>query len=876
MIEPLGLRRTSPLLFYGGRIIRQYSSVNLDKKWLERWRNDPNYKTLTRHVDGPKYYALAMFPYPSGNLHIGHLRVYTISDVIARYRRMNGYNVIHAMGWDAFGLPAENAAIERGVDPAAWTVDNIANMKEQMHGMLADFDWEREVVSCNPDYYRWTQKLFLMLHEAGLAYRKQAKVNWDPVEQTVLANEQVDEEGKSWRSGAIVEQKMLSQWFLGITKLAPELLKDLDILQDWPEKVKTMQKNWIGQSHGTDIFFEANQPEVKLTAFTTRPDTLGSLQYVAVALDHPLVKELAKKTPDLAEFLEQARSLPEDTKAGYRIEDLYVANPLSPDVYNIPVFVAPYVISDYGHGSVMGCPAHDTRDFDFWKENMPGHAVRSVITPPEGEHDVLPYSGKDGLLNENAGKYQGIPSKLAGEVITQDLEIANSGKKAVQLKLRDWLISRQRFWGAPIPMVHCDDCGIVPVPDEELPVLLPNTLNKPLSSSEEFYKTECPKCHGPANRDTDTMDTFMDSSWYFFRYTDAKNEKELFSYDAASKMMPVDVYIGGVEHAILHLLYSRFISKFLMNNKSWSGGHLNGEPINRLVTQGMVHGKTFSDPDNGKFLKPNEIDYSNPESPLVKATGKIANISYEKMSKSKYNGADPGECISKHGADATRAHILFQAPVSDVLNWDEDKIVGIERWLMRVKGVVDAAAARTSKEENVTFESLENKAEEELWTDVQNKIKSITSALHENFGLNTLISDYMKLTRTIAAAEKDKQISDRVFYASAEILVKLISPVVPASAEECWETFLNAKDQKWTSVFAQSWPQAMEKPQSDKTTYPVMINGKRRLEVKANKDASEDELMQLIHRDGQKWLENKTIQRIIRPKGKSLISIIVK
>lgn len=850
------------------------SATSLDEKWLHRWRNDPTYKESTRSPDGPKYYALAMFPYPSGNLHIGHLRVYTISDVISRYRRMNGYNVVHAMGWDAFGLPAENAAVERGIDPAKWTVENIANMKEQMHLMLADFDWEREVVSCNPDYYKWTQKIFLMMYKAGLAYRKQAKVNWDPIEQTVLANEQVDEHGHSWRSGALVEQKLLSQWFLGITNYASQLLSDLTSLKEWPEKVKTMQRNWIGESYGTDIYFQSNHPEFHFTAFTTRADTLGALQYIAIAMNHPLVSQLATDNSELTDFL-SITDFHEDTKMGYRIPDLFVSNPLTPETFNIPVFVAPYVISDYGHGAVMGCPAHDTRDFEFWQQNMPGLPVRSVIDPPPEEEDkTLPYTKKSGVLNDNAGKFKGLSPEVGGGAIAQELEMNNSGKQTVQLKLRDWLISRQRFWGAPIPIVHCDNCGTVSVPDEELPVLLPSNLNKPLANSEEFYRTECPKCHGPAKRDTDTMDTFMDSSWYFFRYTDAKNDKQIFSYEKASELMPVDVYIGGVEHAILHLLYSRFVSKFLKDNGNWAGGDdLKGEPINRLVTQGMVHGKTFSDPATGRFLKPHEVDLANPDMPLVKETGSIANVSFEKMSKSKYNGADPGECISKHGADATRAHILFQAPVSDVLNWDEDKIVGIERWLARIQTIVEERKGGESQP--VTFARLSNNAEVELWTELQNKVKSITNALHEEFSLNTLISDYMKLTRTIASAVKNESISDKVVHASLETLIKVISPVVPASAEEFWE-MLNKK-QQWTSIFAEKWPQPEEKPTTNKVSYAIMINGKRRLTVDADKDSGEQELMDLIHRDGKKWLTDKTIQKVIaKPNGKPIVNIIVK
>ncbi|VVT46691.1 uncharacterized protein SAPINGB_P001339 [Magnusiomyces paraingens] len=883
------------------------STTELDEKWSNIWKKSPSRLEIPHLIDSKtgkpldreKYYALSMFPYPSGMLHIGHLRVYTISDVLARYRRMNGYNVIHAMGWDAFGLPAENAAIERGIDPETWTLSNIQKMKDQMNIMFADFDWEREIVTCSPDYYKHTQQLFLKLYKAGLAYRKEAVVNWDPIEKTVLANEQVDDEGRSWRSGAIVEKKYLEQWFLGITKYAPELLEDLSILKDWPERVKTMQKNWIGKSQGATIIFPLSTNE-SLTAFTTRPDTLYAVQYVALSLNHPIVKSIAQTDQDLADFLERAADLPEDTKEGYRLKNVYAANPLNSSKHNLPVFVAPYVLDNYGHGSVMGCPGHDTRDYEFWKQNMPSVSVVETVVPPSNyvpDANSPPiYTGKDGKLNEVSGPYSGMDAREGGKKIIQDLESTNLAKFDVQWRLRDWLISRQRFWGAPIPIIHCDSCGTVPVPDDELPVLLPRGLNGPLNTSPEFVHTHCPSCGGKAKRDTDTMDTFMDSSWYFFRYTDPHNTNEIFDYKKASELMPVDIYVGGIEHAILHLLYSRFISKFLAKNGNWSGGDLNGEPIKRLVTQGMVHGKTTVCPETGKFLRPHEIDYENddPNKPLVKASQKPALVSYEKMSKSKYNGADPGECIKTHGADATRAHILFQAPVSDVLNWDESQIVGVKRWLSKVSSfttsLADAITESANKTQNVSeflatikgqaydvkFDKL-SKAEQKMWIEIQKLIKSITDSFHDSLSLNTVISDYMKLTNaiqnTFGTGPFDNRSLPVALYA-LEKLLKVMAPVTPVNASDNWQYLQKAlnPELKSSSIFAEAWPQLEAIPGADLGRFSIIINGKRRFVINASKSLAgkEKELMDLVYNspESKEWLEDKNITKIsVSPKG---------
>lgn len=860
--------------------VEKLDPQQLDDKWLKIWREHPSRLAKIPSKSEDPYFALSMIPYPSGSLHIGHLRVYTISDVLARYRRMNGYEVVHAMGWDAFGLPAENAAIERGVDAGIWTEENIVKMKAQMELMFADFDWEREFISCRADYYKWTQKLFLMMKEQGLAYRKEAMVNWDPVDKTVLANEQIDADGKSWRSGAIAEKKLLKQWFLGITKFAEPLLEDLKLLDQWPDRVKTMQKNWIGKSEGAKVVFPVSEGHSvsNLTTFTTRPDTLFAVQYVAISLNHPLALEMAETNPDLKSFLKTAGDIEEPTKVGFKLPGIHVANPLKPDVFDIPVFVAPYVVGDYGHGTVMACPAHDARDYEFWAENSPGVPVKEVITPPENWEGTGAFTGKNGTLNEHCGEFAGLSSKEGAKKITEYLQTIGGGSFEVQWRLRDWLISRQRFWGAPIPVVHCDSCGPVSVPDEDLPVLLPQGLNAPLASSEEFIHTTCPSCHGPAKRDTDTMDTFMDSSWYFFRYSDPKNEKQIFEYDAASKLLPVDIYIGGIEHAILHLLYSRFISKFLHTNGNWSGGNLNGEPITRLVTQGMVHGKTLNDPNTGKFLKPEEVDLSNPDKPLVKATQKEAFVTYEKMSKSKYNGANPEECIQRHGADATRAHILFQAPVMDVLNWDENKITGAKRWLAKLKTFTGTLSDQleTAEKEGKLAAVLEasrtvdvNKLkpdERKAWVEVQKLIKSITDSFHDNLSLNTVISDYMKLTNAILGVKKPSLYLSIYLF---ERLLKLIAPVVPATAEECWQhLYPLIRGGEWTSIFKEDWPQAEALP-AELGRFSIIINGKRRFVIQADKGLSgqEEPLRKLIMEapEAEEWFSGKNITSFVVP-----------
>ncbi|KAK9370049.1 hypothetical protein V1509DRAFT_645271 [Lipomyces kononenkoae] len=871
---------------------------DIDDKWASIWHANAPQGTPTRG----KFYCLSMFPYPSGNLHMGHVRVYTISDVVARFHRLRGYEVLHPMGWDAFGLPAENAAIERGIDPKVWTMANIKKMQGQMKKMLVSFDWDREFATCFPEYYKHTQKLFLTLFNQGYAYRAEAPVNWDPVDQTVLANEQVDSEGRSWRSGALVEQKLLSQWFFKITALADELHSDLELLKGWPASVKSMQQHWIGKSEGAEIIFAIKGFEEVLHVYTTRPDTLLGVQFIALSATHPLVQRaILGGDCGITEFVDKMNSYTKDSKEGFRLPELEAIHPLTGST--LPIFVAPYVLDTYGHGAVMGVPAHDTRDFDFWKQNAPGQDCSRVIIPsspndPEYDPD-RPYTSTSGKLAPSTGKYSGLSCTDGAEAIVRDLQALGKGHKTTNFRIRDWLVSRQRYWGAPIPIIHCSRCGTVPVSESELPVLLPDSIaqagsGSPLARDEAWVNVDCPKCGGSAKRETDTMDTFVDSSWYYFRFPDADVSQVPFTYEESSRMVPVDLYIGGVEHAILHLLYSRFFAKVFAKQGLWSGGSLKGEPFRRLITQGMVHGKTFKDPETGRYLKPEEVDQTDPQKPVIKATQLSPDISYEKMSKSKYNGVDPEDCIARYGADATRAHILFQAPITDVLQWDESKIVGIQRWLGRMWRHV-LAVARDVDSSGITNFSMPGKltdAELALWKEVQATIVKTTDALGTTFTLNTTISNYNKLTNSVISAYTASQnaTQDRdkirlpVILNATSMLVKISSPVVPATAEECWATLLQAQGLPWSSVYEiGSWPD-IEPIHQEQTLIPhnIFINGKRRFSVDLDENWDQDKIAQTVLEttNGQLWLveraAGKKVQRIIIPRGQQTVSYVLK
>ncbi|KAL4967268.1 leucine--tRNA ligase NAM2 [Aspergillus stella-maris] len=942
----------------------------LDKKWQEIWEEDKKAKAAAAaQHDGakagaaaglnwtgdekPKSYVLCMFPYPSGTLHMGHLRVYTISDVLARYYRMRGHEVLHPMGWDGFGLPAENAAIERGFSPSAWTEENMAKMKEQFKSFSTSFDWERELATCSPEFYEHTQRIFLMLYEKGLAYQAEAMVNYDPVDKTVLANEQVDANGFSWRSGAKVEKKKLRQWFFRITAFKEQLLEDLDTLSGgWPEHVLSMQRNWLGKSYGANIKFPlsvegSNAKEADIGIFTTRPDTLYGAEYVALALDHPIVLEAARKDAALQEFLDEAATLPTDSKAGYKLQNITVTNPLrvidkdSPHLARqLPVYVAPYVLSDYGEGAVMGVPGHDSRDFLFFKENANPESIPVILsaekapaTEADPEASDVPISDArpfthEGYLTTKCGKYHGLHSRKAAKMITTDLKATDHADFVEQWRLRDWLISRQRYWGAPIPIIHCDDCGPQPVPVEDLPVKLPELKGtwlkekrgSPLESDEEWKSTKCPSCGGKARRDTDTMDTFVDSSWYYLRFLDSANKQQPFSSSVAR---PVDLYIGGVEHAILHLLYARFIYKFLSQSNLFPEIARTGEqpvaaePFKTLLSQGMVHGRTYTEPSTGRFLLPSELDTSDPDKPVIKKTGETPNVSFEKMSKSKHNGVDPGTTVSQYGADATRAQILFTAPVGEVLEWDEKKIVGIERWFGRLwKLVTDAEASLSSsyKMKEADLSAISNNAENleplQSLTDADAKallsthrtILSVTNCIDKNpYGLNTVISDLTKLTNSLTSSTPT---SPYVLYLTISNLLRLLAPVAPALSSECWQILHSSivieqagSETKIPAIFDCPWPTSPLTPKQAGVlearggqVVAVQINGKLRFTVTvpsmlsgttAESGATEQDYLLsriLETEEGRLWLREKNDwekrRRVIIVKGGNLVNIV--
>ncbi|KAK3308186.1 uncharacterized protein B0T15DRAFT_100541 [Chaetomium strumarium] len=858
----------------------------LDAKWREKWSSLPDSAPETSNAGARGKYVLPMFPYPSGHLHLGHLRVYTIADAVARFHALQGHNVLLPFGWDAFGLPAENAAIERGINPATWTRANIAKMKEQLDLMNGSWDWSRELATCDPSFYKHTQKIFLLLHEQGLAYQAEADVNYDPVDKTVLANEQVDANGCSWRSGAKVEKRKLKQWFLRISEFRDSLLQDLEVLaknEAWPDRVLAMQKNWLGKSTGAIIKFPIlafeHHMHAAIEVFTSRPDTLFGVQYLALASTHPVVSKLAERDPELQAFLDTLPGLPPDSKVGYLLPHIRAVNPLAyheatPEATkrSIPVYVAPYVLGDYGEGAVMGVPGHDVRDHAFWKAHHYDEPVRFVLAASEDESTTAmrndPYVDH-GIMTEHSGLFKGKSSTEAGRMLVAMLEEAGLAKSAEKWRLRDWLISRQRYWGTPIPIVHCESCGAVPVPDEQLPVVLPEVdehwldkkMGNPLEGLEDWVNTSCPKCSGPAKRDTDTMDTFVDSSWYYMRFIDAHNKDAPFSAEKAKSMLPVDLYIGGIEHAILHLLYARFIYKFLMTSPlvpdAATADTAAHEPFRRLVTQGMVHGRTYSDPATGRFLKPDEVDLSDPANPKVVATGETATVSYEKMSKSKHNGVDPTNVITQHGADATRAHMLFQAPVSEVLDWDGDKIVGVTRWLGRVHDMVQRLASASTTEADTprsyferTAGRLSSMTAEELaqwdvdvalWRDVQRTIASVTASYDKVYALNTVVSDLMSLANTIQ--ENDSAASEFVQRHAVSALLRMMAPITPAFSEECW-SIMGFQREGGSSMFkGQSrarFPELdgtleLELLQPRKQTCAVQVNGKLRAVVEIPK-----------------------------------------
>lgn len=823
----------------------KYSPQEIEKKWQAKWLGDKAFKTeLDRQK--PEYYVLEMFPYPSGNLHMGHVRNYSIGDVIARYKTMQGYSVLHPMGWDAFGMPAENAAIKHGVHPAEWTFKNIENMRRQQRAIGLSYDWDREVATCTPEYYRWTQWLFLLFYERGLAYKKKAAVNWCNQCNTVLANEQVID-GQCWRCDSEVVKKELEQWFFKITDYADVLLEDLNKLKGWPERVKTMQENWIGRSEGAEFSFDVPSIGEKIPVYTTCQHTVFGVTYVVVAAEHPLVEKLISGQENEAEiraFIAKVRNQSDIDRTSSEIEKegiftgCYAVNPFNGE--EVPIWIANYVLVEYGTGAVMGVPTHDERDWAFaQKYRLP---KRLVVNKPDGSLTLTEMTEayvEDGVLIDS-GAFTGMDVKEAKMAILEWLEKQGIGKRRVNYRLRDWLVSRQRYWGAPIPIVYCPKCGIVPVPKEELPILLPENVKfeagavSPLAQSEAFVHCTCPKCGGDARRETDTMDTFICSSWYYMRYTDPHNMQLPFSSEKVNHWMPVDQYIGGIEHAILHLLYSRFFTKVLKD-----AGLVNfDEPFKNLLTQGMV-------------IKDGS-----------------------KMSKSKGNVVSPEEIIAKYGADTARLFMLFAAPPERDLEWSDQGVEGAFRFLGRVWRLAGHFES-VLKQHADTYDVNElDKEEKDLRRILHLTIKKVTEDIGNRFNFNTAISAIMELVNAFYTLKDSREnIHPGLIYETVSALLRLLVPFAPHMTEELWHEVMEE-----SSVHKMPWPKYDAKATvMDEVEIAVQVNGKIRekLVVETSLDTKTLEAKALGLDKIQALIAGKNIVKVICV-PKKLVNIVVK
>jgi len=833
------------LIFLQGSYLKleeKYNPQPVELKWQKYWAEKNLYKTELS-ARKQNFYCLEMFPYPSGEIHMGHVRNYSIGDVIARYKKMRGFNVLHPMGWDSFGLPAENAAIKHNVHPSDWTYKNIEKMKNQLNRMGFSYDWEREVTTCNPEYYKWNQWFFLKMLEKGLAYRKYSYVNWCPSCATVLANEQVIDE-KCWRCDSPVIQKKLEQWFFKITQYAEELLLGCEELTGWPERVVLMQKNWIGKGEGVEVDFEIEGMEEKLRIFTTRPDTLFGVTFMCVAPEHPVLEKMLLDTGILESL--KSKYGKETEKIGFHT-GYYAINPMNGD--RVPIYAANFVLMEYGTGAIMSVPAHDQRDFEFAeKYNLP---VKVVIIPEE-KSDISNVNSV--LLNEayeeegilvDSGQFTGMDSRKAKQEIMKYIEEKNLGRRVVNYKLRDWGISRQRYWGTPIPIIYCDNCGVVPVPEKDLPVILPEDIkitgkgSSPLLESEEFLNTKCPKCKANARRETDTMDTFVDSSWYFIRYCFKKGDIDLYSElksrdSELNRWMPVDQYIGGVEHAVLHLLYSRFFTRVIRDL-----GLINiSEPFQNLLTQGMV----------------------------IKDGAK--------MSKSKGNVVDPNYLIEKYGADTSRLFSLFAAPPEKDLEWSDKGVDGAYRFLNRLWNIVFKYHQKFQTQPRLQIKSISDlqPSSVPLYRKAHQTIKKVTTDIEREYHFNTAIASLMELVNEIYTFEPDSEEKLEVLRFAIETLLLLLSPFSPHIAEELWEAIGNNP-----SIFEQRWPEWDEAAaKEEQIELVVQVNGKVRSKIMINSGISDDEIEKIALEDRKikEIAGSKAIKKIVIVKGK-LVNIVI-
>jgi leucyl-tRNA synthetase len=838
------------------------------------------------------FYCLSMFPYPSGKLHMGHVRNYTIGDVIARYQRMQGRNVLQPMGWDAFGMPAENAAMKNQVAPAKWTYENIAYMKSQLKSLGLGIDWSREVTTCKPDYYRWEQWLFTRLFEKGVIYRKNGTVNWDPVDQTVLANEQVID-GRGWRSGALVEKREIPMYYFRITAYAEELLSSLDELSGWPEQVKTMQRNWIGKSFGADIVFDYDVASVgeacQLKVYSTRPDTLMGATYVAVAAEHPLAQRAAEHNPELQAFIAECKagSVAEADMATMEKKGLatgqFVVHPLSGD--KLPVFVANYVLWGYGEGAVMAVPAHDERDFEF--ANKYGLPIRQVYAAEGKEFSAAEwqawYADKEGLTTVNSGKYDGKDFTAAFDAIVADLEAGAHGARKTQFRLRDWGISRQRYWGCPIPIVHCDSCGDVPVPEDQLPVVLPEDVvpdgsGSPLAKMPEFYECTCPKCGAPAKRETDTMDTFVESSWYYARYASPTYEQGMVDPQAANHWLPVDQYIGGIEHAILHLLYARFFHKLMRDEGLVSSN----EPFRNLLTQGMVVAETYY-----RTLENGGKDWFNPADVEVErdARAKVIGAKLktdglpveiggtEKMSKSKNNGVDPQAMIDAYGADTCRLFMMFAAPPELSLEWSDAGVEGASRFLRRVWRLAQSHVSAGLPGAPLTDaqKAALSDSQKELRRAIHLAIRQASQDVGQHHKFNTAIAQVMTLMNVLEKAPTAGEQDRALLQEGLETVALLLAPITPHICHALWEAL--GKD---GLIIDAAWPAVDESALvQDTLTLVVQVNGKLRGEIQVPAAASREEVEAAARANENvlRFTEGLVIRKVIVVPGK-LVNIV--
>jgi leucyl-tRNA synthetase len=860
----------------------QYQPEAIETQAQQHWEENNSFR-CTEDTSKEKYYCLSMFPYPSGRLHMGHVRNYTIGDVISRYQRAQGKNVLQPMGWDAFGLPAENAAMKNNVPPAKWTYENIDYMRDQLKQMGFGYDWNRELATCHPEYYRWEQWFFTRLMKKGLVYKKEAEVNWDPVDQTVLANEQVID-GRGWRSGALVERKKIPQWFLKITDYADQLLDDLDKLDKWPDQVRTQQRNWIGRSQGVELSFDVADGS-KLEVFTTRPDTLMGVTYVAVAAQHPLALKAAESNPELATFIDECKNVKVAEADMATMEKrgmplgITVKHPLTGD--DIPVWTANFVLMDYGSGAVMSVPGHDQRDYEFAKKY--GLPIKQVVasTDPQVVIDLEKEAFTDKGVLVNSGDFDDLEFDVAFKAIASELERLGKGRVTINYRLRDWGVSRQRYWGTPIPVINCASCGSLPVPEDQLPVRLPEEVEfdgsgSPIKKMESFINTTCPECGGPAERETDTFDTFMESSWYYARYASRHTDNAMLDPEKANYWLPVDQYIGGIEHAILHLLYSRFFHKLMRDE-----GLVNSdEPFTGLLCQGMVLAETYyreNEKGGQDWIAPTDVitetdDKGRITSAVHKDDGlPVIQAGVSKMSKSKNNGIDPQVMIDKYGADTVRLFMMFAAPPEQSLEWSDSGVEGANRFLRRLwkqvfdhlEGGSDVVALDTS---------ALTKEQQELRRKVHETISKVTDDIDRRQTFNTAIAAVMELLNSISKFVDSSDQGRAVMREALESTIQLLAPIVPHITHQLWSELGHTSD-----LLTAPWPTCDESALVRSTIEMVVqVNGKVRAKIEVAADADQDIILHTALGDPnvQKFMADKTLRKKIVVPGR-LVNIVV-